>query len=170
MVAPRLFSRSMWCAMVSVTPDESSSAVLIVGSQNGVIVVKGSMMPPGEAVVPGATLGHTDLNSGHSSALSTLPRAGTECDRIHHSAVKKAPKNITSEKMNQLMLQRNEISTLWPYRPLSLSPIAWRNHWNSTTKTQARPKKSRYSPQPAPLIHCAAPKMTQKRPIDAITG
>jgi hypothetical protein len=31
---------------------------------------------------------------------------GTECERAHHKAEKKAPKNITSEKMNQLMLQR----------------------------------------------------------------
>jgi hypothetical protein len=38
--------------------------------------------------------------------LARLPSAGTECARAHHSAVKKAPKNITSEKMNQLMLQR----------------------------------------------------------------
>src|SRR3954468_9496431 len=105
-VGPRLPSRSRWCAMVSVTPEDSSSAVLIVGSQNGVIVWNGSMMLAGEAVAPGATLGHTALKSGHSRPLSTLPRAGTECPRIHHSAVKKAPKNITSEKMNQLMLQR----------------------------------------------------------------
>jgi hypothetical protein len=38
MVAPRLPARSAWWAMVSVTPEVSSSAVLIVGSQNGVIV------------------------------------------------------------------------------------------------------------------------------------
>ena len=38
-VRPRWFSRSAWWAMVTVTPEESSSAVLIVGSQNGVIVV-----------------------------------------------------------------------------------------------------------------------------------
>src|ERR1700741_4616294 len=100
--------------MVSVTPEVSSSAVLIVGSQNGVIVSKGSMMPPGEAVVPGATLGHTALKSGQSRPLSRPPRAGTECERIHHRAVKKAPKNITSEKMNQLMLQRKDRSILWP--------------------------------------------------------
>ena len=35
-----------------------------------------------------------------------LPSAGTECTRAHHRAEKKAPKNITSEKMNQVMLQR----------------------------------------------------------------
>jgi hypothetical protein len=57
-------------------------------------------------VAPAATLGQTALKSGHSSAFSRLPNAGTECARAHHRAVKKAPKNITSEKMNQLMLQR----------------------------------------------------------------
>ena len=99
--------------MVSVTPEVSSSAVLMVGSQNGAIVSKGSTMPAGEAVAPGE-LGQTALKSGHSSALSRPPSAGTECARIHHSAVKKAPKNITSEKMNQLMLQRKDRSILRP--------------------------------------------------------
>src|ERR1700748_3162712 len=128
--------------MVSVTPEESSSAVLIVGSQNGVIVWKGSMMPAGEAVVPGAMLGHTALKSGHSSALSVPPSAGTECERIHHRAVKKAPKNITSEKMNQLMLQRKEMSILRPYWPPSLSRADSRNHWNSTPNSHSRPNRT----------------------------
>jgi len=78
----------------------------MVGSQNGPTVWKGSMIPAGDAVAPTANVGHTALKSGHSRAFSRLPRAGTECARAHHSAVKKAPKNITSEKMNQLMLQR----------------------------------------------------------------
>ena len=53
----------------------------------------------------------TAARSSSVSVGMTPPSAGTECERIHHSAVKKAPKNITSEKMNQLMLQRNERST-----------------------------------------------------------
>ena len=80
--------------------------MLMVGSQNGVIVVKGSTIPAGEAVAPATELGHAALKSGHSRAFSRLPSSGTECDRAHHNAVKNAPKNITSEKMNQLMLQR----------------------------------------------------------------
>jgi hypothetical protein len=72
------------------------------------------MMPAGEAVAPAAIEGHTALKSGQSSEFSRPPSAGTECERNHHNAVKKAPKNITSEKMNQLMLQRNDKSTLWP--------------------------------------------------------
>ena len=74
-------------------------------------------MPAGDAVTPGATLGQTALKSGHSSALSRPPSSGTECARIQNSAPKKAPKNITSEKMNQLMLQRNE-------RSISLAVLA----------------------------------------------
>ena len=86
----------------------------MVGSQNGPTVWNGSTMLPGEAVAPAARLGQTALKSGHSRAMSRLPRAGTECARAHHSAVKNAPKNITSEKMNQLMLQRKEMSILRP--------------------------------------------------------
>src|SRR3569832_910881 len=106
MVWVRWLARSAWCAIVTVTPDDKSSPVLMVGSQKGVIVWNGSMMFAGDAVAPGATDGHTALKSGQSSALSMPPSAGTECTRIHHKAVKNAPKNITSEKMNQLMLQR----------------------------------------------------------------
>jgi hypothetical protein len=156
--------------MVSVTPELSSNAVLIVGNQNGVMVWNGSITPPGEAVVPGETLGQTALKSGHSSALSTPPRAGTECERIHHKAVKKAPKNITSEKMNQLMLQRKERSILRPYCPPSLSRAASPNHWNSTQNNQSMPTSTRYLPQSASLIQLAAPKMTNSRPSAADAG
>ena len=100
--------------MVRVTPELSSNAVLMVGNQNGVMVWNGSMVPAGDAVAPAAMLGHTALKSGHNKACSRLPSSGTECTRIHHRAEKNAPKNITSEKMNQLMLQRNDKSTLWP--------------------------------------------------------
>jgi hypothetical protein len=73
--------------------------------------------------------------------------------RIHHSAVKNAPKNITSEKMNQLMLQRNDRSILRPYKPDWLSLMASRNHWNNTTHQNSMPKASEYLPQSTPLIH-----------------
>src|SRR5690606_19834269 len=137
-------ARSRWCAMVSVTPEVSSSAVLMVGSQNGPTVWNGSMVPAGEAGTPAATLGQTPWKPGQSSAFSTLARCGTECTRPHHSAVKKALKNITSEKMNQLMLQRNDTSTLCPYSPPSLSCAASRNHWNSTSSHQAMPNQNEY--------------------------
>ena len=83
-----------------------------MGNQNGVMVWKGSMMPAGEAVMPAAAVGQTALKSGHNKALSKLPNIGTEWARAHHKAEKNAPKNITSEKMNQLMLQRYDKSIL----------------------------------------------------------
>src|SRR3990167_2493250 len=100
--------------MVSVTPEVSSKAVLMVGSQKGPTVWKGSTMPAGEPVTPAARLGQTALKSGHSSALSRLPSAVTACERPPHRAVQNAPKNLASEKMNQLMLQRYDRSILWP--------------------------------------------------------
>ena len=105
-VLARWFCSKAWCAMVNVTPEDSNNAVLMVGSQNGVMVWNGSMMPAGEAVAPAITVGHTALKPGHNKAFSVLPNIGTECTRAHHNAEKKAPKNMTSEKMNQLMLQR----------------------------------------------------------------
>ena len=109
-VFERLPASSAWCAIVSVTPEVSSNAVLMVGNGHGPMVVNGSTMPAGDAVKPACALGQTALKSGHSTALSRLPRLGTACTRVHHRAPKNAPKNITSEKMNQLMLQRNDTS------------------------------------------------------------
>ena len=86
----------------------------MVGNQNGPMVWNGSTMPAGEAVAPAEAVGQTALKSGHNKACSRLPSSGTECARIHHNAEKNAPKNMTSEKMNQLMLQRNDRSTLCP--------------------------------------------------------
>ena len=52
MVFARWPASNAWCAMVSVTPDDSSNAVLMVGSGHGPMVVKGSTTPAGEAVIP----------------------------------------------------------------------------------------------------------------------
>ena len=106
MVLLRWLAISAWCAMVSVTPEVSSNAVLMVGSQNGPMVAKGSTMPAGDAVAPPPALGHTALKSGHNTWWSRLPSIGSACTRAQYKAPKKAAKNITSEKMNQLMLQR----------------------------------------------------------------
>ena len=125
--------------MVSVTPEVNSSAVFMVGSQNGPMVWNGSTMPAGEAVAPAIALGQTAWKLGQISAFSRLPKAGTECARAHQRAVKNAPKNITSEKMNQLMLQRYDRSILCPYKPPSLSATASRNHWYKTTNHHTRP-------------------------------
>ncbi len=63
----RWLARSAWCETVSVTPEVSSSAVLMVGSQNGPIVVNGSTIPAGPAC------GHEAVKSGHSSLWSKSP-------------------------------------------------------------------------------------------------
>src|SRR5690606_22649194 len=106
MVLARLPACKAWCATVKVTPEVSNKAVLMVGNQNGPTVSNGSTVPAGDAVAPCTTLGQAALKSGHSKLFSKFPSSGTECARAHHKAVKKAPKNMTSEKMNQLMLQR----------------------------------------------------------------
>src|SRR5215218_6229231 len=103
MVLARWPAISAWWAIVSVTPEVSNNAVLMVGMGQGPIVLKASTVPPGAAVKPGAVLGQTALKSGHSSAFSRLPKVGTEYTRIQNRAPKKAAKNITSEKMNQPM-------------------------------------------------------------------
>ena len=58
---PRWFSRSAWCEIVSVTPELSSSAVLIVGSQKGLIVWKAGTTPAGPR------LGQVGTKFGQSS-------------------------------------------------------------------------------------------------------
>jgi hypothetical protein len=78
-------------------------------------------VPAGEAVAPGISLGQTALKSGHSSWLSRLPSAGITWARAQNRAPKKAAKNITSEKMNQLMLQRKEASMRWVLPALALA-------------------------------------------------
>src|SRR5439155_17646223 len=111
------FRFSPQCAIVTVTPEESSSSVLIAGTPHAAIGVNSSMNP-------GPAEGKCELKPGQTSALlSMVARSGTEYWRTHHRAPKKAPKNITSEKMNQLMPQRNERSSHAPYLPPSDSRI-----------------------------------------------
>ena len=68
----RSFSFSAQCAMVTVTPDESSSSVLMAGMPHAAIGVNCSSKA-------GPALGQRGANPGHISALlSMLPRSGTE--------------------------------------------------------------------------------------------
>ena len=101
MVLLRLLAINAWCAMVNVTPEESNKAVLMVGSQKGVMLENGSMRPAGAAVAPALTEGQIASKPGHRSAFSTLPRAGTETVRIHQKTAKKQPKNNTTKKINK---------------------------------------------------------------------
>jgi hypothetical protein len=110
------------------------------------------------------------LKSGHRTALLRLPSVGTEYRRDQNSAPKKAPKNITSEKMNQLMLQRKDTSMRSPYRPPSLSLMAWPNHWRMVKAHSSRPNSSAHLAASVPLIQKPAPMITKNRPVAAITG
>ncbi len=98
------------------------------------------------------------------------PSIGSAKARAQYSAPKNAAKNITSEKMNQLMLQRYDTSTRSEYRPLSLSAMASLNHTNSVDSQMARPSSTDHLPHSAPLTHWPAPKITKNRPSAAIAG
>ncbi len=78
----RWFAISAWCAIVNVTPELSSSKVLIVGIGHGPMVWNGSTMPAGEPVLPTPELGQIARKSGHSTAFSMLPRLGNACSRV----------------------------------------------------------------------------------------
>src|SRR5437588_12493753 len=88
----------------------------------------------------GPAEGQCEPKPGHSSALlSMLARSGTEYWRTQKSAPKKAPKNITSEKMNQLMPQRNDTSSQRPYLPPSDSRITSPNQRTIRQTSQRNP-------------------------------
>src|SRR4051812_8775279 len=113
----RLLAISAQCASVIVTPDESSRMVLSAGRPHAAIGVNSSMKP-------GPAEGQCELKPGQSSAFdSIVARSGTEYCRTHQSVPKNAAKNITSEKMNQLIPQRNDKSSQRPYVPASDSRI-----------------------------------------------
>src|SRR5690606_34409682 len=98
---PRCAARSAWCEMVSVSPDVSSRAVLMVGSQKGPTVLNSDTTPAGPK------FGQVPLKFGHNRVWwSRLANMGVVMVRAYHNAPKKAPKNMISEKMNQAMLQR----------------------------------------------------------------
>src|SRR4051812_25421491 len=114
---PRRFSFSAQCAMVTVTPEESSSSVLIAGMPQ-------AAMGENSSANPGPAEGQCAANPGQTRAFdSMLARSGTEYWRTQYSAPKKAAKNITSEKMKKLMPQRKDMSSQRPYVPPSDSRI-----------------------------------------------
>src|SRR6201996_1048001 len=161
---------SAWCAIVSVTPEVSRMAVLKVGIGHGPIVRNGAMVSAGEPVMPACALGQIAWKSGHSSWWSRLPSIGSAIERAQNSAPKNDAKNITSEKMNQLMLQRNDTSTRSEYSPPSLSPMAVVNHCASVASQTTTPVSTHHEPHSCPLIHWLPPRIIRNRPIATHTG
>src|SRR5258708_39645798 len=105
----RLFTLSAQCAIVTVTPEESSSSVLIAGTPHAAIGVKGS-------AYPGPPEGPCEVKPGHISAFcSMVARSGTETSRSQNNAPKNAPKKITSAKIYQPRPTREEASTHRPH-------------------------------------------------------
>ena len=82
------------------------------------VFIKGKPYQPIPVVsVPSGVFnnGQLAVNSGHKTApVSTLlpapPNQGTAKTRTYNNAPKNAAKNITSEKINQLIPCRNELS------------------------------------------------------------
>src|SRR2546423_4229221 len=137
--------------MVTVTPDESSSRVLIAGMPQAPIGENVSMKP-------GPAEGQWGVKPGHISAFdSMVARSGTEYCRTHQSAPKNAPKNITSEKMNQLIPQRNERSSQAPYLPPSDSRITSPNQRTIMKSSSMKPAAIDTQPPERPLNTKIAP-------------
>ncbi len=160
----RLFSFSAQCAIVTVTPEESNSSVLIAGIPHA---------PMGEklSAKPGPAEGQWLVKPGQSWALcSMLARSGTDITRAQKSAPKKAPKNITSEKMNQLMPQRNERSSRPPYFPPSDSRITSPNQRNIMYSSNMEPRAIPTQPPLASFITNTPPSAMQNSAAEPMIG
>ncbi|CFU79672.1 Uncharacterised protein [Bordetella pertussis] len=99
------------------------------------------------------------LKSGHSSSLwSRSPSQGVVMVRTYQSAPKKPAKNITSEKMNQLIPQRYDASIRLLYKPLSDSWMASPNQKYRVRNRPITPASTTHLPHTAPLTQPAAPR------------
>src|SRR3954451_17523020 len=99
-----------------------------------------------------------------------LPSIGSAIARAQNSAPKNEPKNITSEKMNQLMLQRKETSTWSEYWPDSLSPIAVPNHCASVDSQRTRPASTDHAPHGWPFTHWLPPAIISSSATATVAG
>src|SRR5258706_14670217 len=90
--------------------------------------------------------------------------------RAQNSAPKKPAKNITSEKMNQLMPQRKERSSQPPYLPASDSRITSPNQRNIMYSRTIRPSAMPIQPPLAPFITNTPPKARQNSENEPMIG
>src|SRR5260363_206085 len=162
MAARRWPSRSAWCATVSVAPELSNSAVLIVGIGHGPIASNGGVNSAGPA------FGQSALNSGQSSLWSKSASMGATTARAQNNAPNSALKNMTSEKMNPLMLQRYDTSIRLPYSPRSDSAIASPNQRQSTHAKAARLRLNTMGAHVWPLIQPASENITPSNATAAL--
>lgn len=86
MVLFRLFSKRLWWAQVTVTPDASNTAVFNKGTLNGF-----------SGVIPAGGQQH--------------PSSGVGDNLLWKNAQKKAKKNNTSDVINRIIPQRNPVVT-----------------------------------------------------------
>ncbi len=77
---------------------------------------------------------------------------------------------MTSEKMNQPMLQRNDMSTFVLYRRSSDSPITVPNHPNSIVSSTANPARTSHGPAATALNHRAAPSPSRNSAHEPTSG
>jgi hypothetical protein len=77
---------------------------------------------------------------------------------------------MISEKMNQAIDQRYEMSTFTLFIPDSDSLIASLNHEYKETKVQTIPAKQRIMPVVLPLTHCEIPKPKPAKPMLVTIG
>lgn len=105
MVLDRLFSRSLWWAQVTVTPEANRTAVFNKGTLNGF----NGEIPAG---------GQQQPNSGVGARL------------LWKNAQKNAKKNKTSDVINKIIPHRKPLVTYEVWCPMNVpSRITSRHHW-----------------------------------------
>lgn len=140
----RLFSRRLWCAHVTVTPDASKTAVLRRGTLNG---LRG-YTPDG---------GQQQPSSGVGDRL------------LWKNAQKKAKKNRTSDVINKIIPHRRPVVTYEVWWPINVpSRITSRHHWiiDAIIKIADIIRHD----VPCPWNHLAIPIARVRAPIDDVKG
>src|SRR6266581_727900 len=145
-------------------PELSNSSVLIAGTPHAPIGVNSSAKP-------GPAEGHRSRKPGHSTSLcNRLARSGTDITRAQNSAPKNPKKNITSEKMNQPIPQRNDSSSQTPYLPPSDSRITSPNQRNIMYSRSMKPSASPTQPPLDEFITNTAPSAMRNSAAEPMIG
>ena len=89
---------------------------------------------------------------------------------MKNSAPKNAAKNITSLKMNQLIPQRNELSTFLLKSRASDSPITVPNQPNSMTRSTRKPAPTSHGQKLMLLTQHVAPSASRNSAHEPVIG